>query len=286
GRPIANTRIYVLDEQMQPVPVGVTGEIYIAGEGLARGYLNRSELTAERFLPDPFSEGRLYRTGDVGRHLGDGNLEYVGRVDHQLKMRGYRIEPGEIEVVLERHPEVRQAVVVAATRSEDGADKRLVAYVVGEAGARVEVERLREYLEERLPDYMVPGLIVEKERLPLTSNGKVDRRVLSEWEQTRVEERSEYEAPRTKVEKKVAEIWEEVLGVERIGLHDSFFELGGHSLIVMRVASRIYKTFNVELSLHDFFKAPTIADLGMAIVLKHTESQDREKVMQALAGLE
>jgi acyl-CoA synthetase (AMP-forming)/AMP-acid ligase II/acyl carrier protein len=274
-------RIYVLDAQMQPVPIGMVGEIYIAGEGLALGDLNRPELTPETLLPDPFSEGKLYRTGDVGRYLRNGNLEYLGRADQQLKIRGYRIEPGEIEAVLQRHPEVRQAVVVAATQAE-----RLVAYVVGEAGAQVEVERIREYLAERLPDYMVPGLIVAKEELPVTSNGKVDRQLLSDWEHTRVEERSEHEAPRTKVEKKIAEIWEEVLGVQRVGLHDSFFELGGHSIQVMRVASRIYKAFNVELSLHDFFKAATVADLGMAIVLKHTESQDSEKVMQALAGLE
>ena len=257
GRPIANTRLYVLDAQMQPVPVGVTGEIYIAGDGLARGYLNRPELTAEKFLPDPFGEGRLYRTGDVGRHQEDGNLEYLGRVDHQLKIRGYRIEPGEIEAVLERHAEVRQAVVVAATRSE-GVDKRLVAYVVGETGARVEVERLREYLEERLPDYMVPGLIVEKEELPLTSNGKVDRRALADWDQTKVEDRGDYEGPQTEVESKIAEIWEDVLGVERIGLHDNFFELGGDSILAIQIVSRASQA-GLQLTPKDIFERRTIA---------------------------
>ncbi len=246
------TRTFVLDAQMQPAPMGMVGEIYIGDD----------------------------RTGDVGRYGEDGNLEYLGRADQQLKIRGYRIEPGEIEAVLQAHPEVRQAVVA------EGGDKRLMAYVVAEAGAQVAVEQLREYLADRLPDYMVPASIVAKEALPVMSDGKVDRQALSESDQTNVAERNGYEAPRTKVEKKVAEIWEEVLGVQRIGLHDSFFELGGHSLLVMRVASRIYKAFKVELSLHDFFKAPTIADLGMTIVLKHTESQDREKVMQALAGLD
>lgn len=284
GRPISNTKIYLFDSSLHPVPAGVTGEIYIAGRGLARGYINRPDVTAERFLPDPFGCGRLYRTGDLGRYLPDGNIDFLGRIDHQVKIRGYRIEPGEVEDVLSRHPAVREAVVIA--RGEASGDKRLAAYVVAHPNQSPHTGELQNYLRAKMPDYMVPSVFVMLERLPLTPNGKLNRRALPEPDRSRPELEKECVAPRTGVEKTVAEIWAEVLGLERVGVYDNFFELGGHSLLVMQVVSRIYKAFKVELPLRDFFKAPTVVDLVMAIALRHAELQDREKVAQALAGLE
>jgi amino acid adenylation domain-containing protein/non-ribosomal peptide synthase protein (TIGR01720 family) len=259
GKPIANTQAYVLDEQQQVVPVGVRGELYLGGDGLARGYWGRAELTAERFVPDGVSGRsgeRLYRTGDEVRYGADGRLEYIGRLDLQVKVRGYRIELGEVEEALQRHESIRESVVVVR-------DEQLVGYVVAAEGATVDVNELREYLGEYLPGYMIPGVIVELAELPLTANGKVDRKALPE--PGAMESGEEYVGPRTAVEELVAGIWSEVLGVERIGVHDNFFELGGHSLIATQVISRVRETFKVELTLRSLFEAPTLGQFSCVI---------------------
>jgi acyl carrier protein len=269
GRPIANTRTYILDRSLSPVPIGVPGELYIGGAGLARGYLNRPELTAEKFVPDPFSqmEGeRLYRTGDLCRYLPDGNIEFLGRLDHQVKIRGFRIELGEIESVLLDHSSVREAVVVAR---EDGSDqKRLVAYVAGDEGA-IDIPVLREHLRSKLPEYMVPSAFMVLESLPLSSNGKIDRKALPAPDASSIigSQSGEYSAPRTPVEEALCEIWREVLHREQVGIHDNFFELGGHSLLATQVISRIRKTFDVELPLRALFEHPTVAALAMQLQL-------------------
>jgi len=265
GRPIGNVQIYLLDGSGAVAPVGVNGEIVIGGAGLGRGYVGRAWETAERFVPDPYggeAGRRLYRTGDVGRYRKDGELEYVGRRDEQVKLRGYRIELGEIEVVLRGRAGVREATVIM--RGEESGEQRLVAYVVGagEAGA-VAVEELREYLQERLPEYMVPWAIVRLAELPLTANGKVDRRALPAPERSRTG--AGYVGPRSPVEETVAGIWGAVLGVEKVGIHDNFFELGGHSLLATQVISRVRNVFGQELGLRSLFEAPTVAGLAQRL---------------------
>ncbi|MBV9774031.1 MAG: amino acid adenylation domain-containing protein, partial [Gemmatimonadetes bacterium] len=261
GKPVANARVYVLDAALQPVPVGVPGELFIGGAGVGRGYLGRPELTAERFVPDPFARGaagaRLYRTGDRTRWLADGNLEFLGRIDHQVKIRGFRIETGEVEAVLAEHPGVREAFVMAREDAPGGA--RLVAYLTAEGAADPAPGELRAHLAERLPEYMVPSAFVTLDALPLTSNGKVDRRALPAPDAAPL---TEYVAPRTPTEERLAEIWAEVLGVERVGVHDHFFELGGHSLMATRVVARVREAPGVELPLRVVFEHPTLA--GMA----------------------
>jgi acyl-coenzyme A synthetase/AMP-(fatty) acid ligase/acyl carrier protein len=263
GRPIANTQLYVLDRHMNPVPMGVSGELYIGGDGVARGYLNRPELTAERFIADPFSAesgSRLYKTGDLARYLSDGNLEFLGRIDDQVKIRGFRIELGEIEAVLGQHAGVRDAVVLV--REDEPGDKRLVAYVVAAADAAAPVfSELRSFLSEKLPEYMVPSAYVVVDEIPLTPNGKVDRRALPAPDEARPELEGVYVAPRGELEEAVAGIWAEVLKVERVGIHDNFFELGGHSLLVTQVVSRLRKSLQVELPLRSLFETPTVAEL-------------------------
>jgi amino acid adenylation domain-containing protein len=265
GRPIANTRLYVLDAWRQPVPMGVPGELYIGGEGLARGYLHRPELTAERFVPDPFGErgARMYRTGDLVRYRPDRTLEFLGRLDHQVKLRGFRIEIGEIEAVLAQHPDVRQAV--AAAREDRPGDKHLVAYLVPEGAQRPSPEGLRQFIKEQLPEYMVPAVFVMLETMPLTPNGKVDRKALPVLDHSRPELEREYVAPRTPVEQTLAEIWSTVLGIQRVGIHDPFFELGGHSLLAAQVISRIQEAFQIELPLRTLFEEPTVAGLAAQI---------------------
>ncbi|HEV2678973.1 MAG TPA: non-ribosomal peptide synthetase, partial [Rhodanobacter sp.] len=238
GRPIANTQIYILDGRRRPVPMGVAGEIHIGGVGLARGYLNRPELTAERFVDDPFGPpgGRLYRTGDLGRHNAAGEIEYLGRNDFQVKIRGFRIELGEIEAKLAACQGVAASVVIA--REDQPGDKRLVAYLRAEAGSTLVVADLRAELSKQLPDYMVPGAFVTLEDFPLTINGKLDRKALPAPEADAFATQA-YEAPVGSVETTIAEIWEELLGVERVGRHDNFFELGGHSLLALRLLARM-----------------------------------------------
>ncbi|MCI0387267.1 MAG: non-ribosomal peptide synthetase, partial [Acidobacteria bacterium] len=266
GRPIANTQIYLLNADMQPASTGVPGELHIGGANLARGYLYQPELTAERFIPNPFSKepgARLYRTGDLARYLPDGNLEFLGRIDHQVKVRGFRIELGEIEAVLSQHPSLREAVVVA---QEDGAgDKRLMAYLVSNQEPAPTFGELREFLKVRLPEYMVPAAFVTLDALPLTPNGKVDRRALPVPEKVRPNLESIFVAPRNPVEEKLAEIVAHLLRVERVGIHDNFFELGGHSLLATQFMSRLRGAFQVELPLRSIFEGPTIAELAEAI---------------------
>ncbi|HYG08743.1 MAG TPA: amino acid adenylation domain-containing protein, partial [Pyrinomonadaceae bacterium] len=273
GRPIANTQAYILSPQLQPVPVGVRGELYLGGAGVARGYLNRPELTAERFIPDPFCTsdgngsngnsggGRMYRTGDWARYQANGEIEFLGRLDQQVKVRGYRIELGEIEEVLRRHEAVREAVVMVRSLA-GGGNEQLVCYVVAEDGAVIDSEQLQRYAEERLPGYMVPVGWREVEQMPLTANGKIDRRALSGAE---VERRREYVAARSETEARIAEIWAEVLGVERVGVEESFFELGGHSLLATQAVSRMREVLGVEVALRWMFESPTVARLAVRI---------------------
>ncbi|HEY7414173.1 MAG TPA: amino acid adenylation domain-containing protein, partial [Ktedonobacteraceae bacterium] len=261
GRPIANIHIEVLDEQWEPVAVGVVGELYIGGIGLARGYLRRAELTAEKFIPDRWSGevgGRLYRTGDLGRYRADGVLEFVGRGDSQVKLRGMRVELGEIEAVLSQHEQVREAVVLA--REEEVGEKRLVAYLVCEEEALTGTA-LRDFLRQKLPDYMVPATFVFLEAFPLMPNGKLDRSALPVPERKRPEQKESLVLPRNPVEEVLAGIWIDILGLEQVGVFDNFFELGGDSLLATRVVWQLQEAFRVDLPLPVLFEAPTIAKM-------------------------
>jgi acyl carrier protein len=260
GRPIDNTQFYILDRQMRPVPVGAIGELFIGGVGVARGYLDRPELTAERFVADPFSNrpgSRLYRTGDLARYRDDGSVDYVGRIDNQVKLRGYRIELGEIESVLSTHPQVRENAVVV--RGEADGQQRLVAYVVGRDG-RPSAEELRGYLTERLPEYMVPAAFEFLDTLPRTPNQKVDRRALPA--PTRSASDGRHIAPRDELERQLAAIWERELNIAPIGLTDNFFHLGGDSLLAVRLFSQIEKVLGTRLPVATLFTAQTIEQLG------------------------
>lgn len=289
GRPIDNTQIYLVDphsEPLKPVPIGTPGELLIGGDGLARGYRNRPELNREKFIPNPFSNKpgeRLYRTGDLARYLPDGKIEFIGRIDHQVKIRGFRIELGDIEAALSQHPGVREAVVVA--REDNPGDRRLVAYLVTELNVEGMVERdnssaltltasetqglslthLRSFLQAKLPEYMIPSAFVLMDSLPLTPNGKVDRSSLPAPNQDRPVLNEAFVAPRTEVERQLAQIWIRVLGIETVGIHDNFFELGGHSLLLVQMLARVRETLQVELPLLNLLQAPTIAGLAEAI---------------------
>ncbi|MEO8191185.1 MAG: amino acid adenylation domain-containing protein [Acidobacteriota bacterium] len=269
GRPLPNKRAYILDSRMEPVPIGVSGDLYVAGEGVARGYLHRPELTAERFLPDPFRAGsRMYRTGDRARFLADGRIQFLGRLDNQVKVRGYRIELGEIEETLSRHPGVMASVVVAW---EDEGAKRLVAYVRPSGAAVPEASELRDFLKRSLPDYMLPSQVVPVDSFPLTPNGKIDRKALPP--PAPKGERSEELRTGTPVERVVATMWQEVLRVDRVGVSDDFFALGGHSLLATSVVSRVRKHFQIEMPLRAIFENPTVASLAAEI--------DRETAVKA-----
>ena len=273
GRPIANARVYVLDDRLEPVPIGVPGELHIGGACLARGYLNRPELTADRFIADPFcvdAGARLYRTGDLARYLPNGNLEFLGRVDDQIKLRGFRIEPAEIEASLLRHPAVREAVVVA--RDDHSTGRRLVAYVVAESSATLSTLDLRAWVATKLPDYMIPSAFVALEAMPLGSNGKIDRRALPPPGLQQSETPRTFVAPRSPLELTLAAIWAQILDVERVGTDDNFFELGGHSLLAMQVISRVREILDVELSLRNVFEKPTLS----AMAAEAAKIKDRE----------
>jgi acyl carrier protein len=274
GRPIDNTQLYVLDRGMDPMPVSVPGEIYIGGAGLGRGYLNRPALTAEKFVPNPFSEergARLYRTGDLGRHCLDGELEYHGRTDDQVKLRGFRIELGEIEAVLSRHPQVREAVVVA--REDGGRGKRLVAYVTGAGPSGPSVPELRSHLQGALPGHMVPSVFVMLDVLPLTANGKVDRRALPAPDQTRQELQVPFVAAGTDAEQKIAVIWKEAIGINAIGVDDNFFEVGGDSLIMIEVQWKLKDVFGRNVPLAQMFQHPTVRSLAAALSRQSPEEE-------------
>ena len=269
GRPVANTQVYVLDRNLQPVPIGLAGELCIGGDSLARGYHNRPDLTAEKFVSNFLSKdgtGRLYRTGDRVRYLPDGNIEFLGRFDNQIKLRGFRIELGEIEAVLDKHPAVQRAVVIA--REDTPGDKRLTAYAVVNPASAVNTTELRDFMKSRLPDYMIPATFIMMDQLPLTANGKVDLRALPAPDQVPAVD-SDFAPLRSPVEEMLAEVWAEILGLERVGVHDNFFELGGHSLLATQVISRVRKMFAVELPLRVVFEAPTVAELAQKIEKSH-----------------
>jgi thioesterase domain-containing protein/acyl carrier protein len=262
GLPIANTSLYILDEQRRPVSPGIEGELYIGGEGLARGYFERDDLTSERFVPDPFVAGsaRMYRTGDLARVRSDGNVEFLGRIDHQVKVRGFRIELGEIEAVLEQQESVRHAVVVA--REDTPGDKRLVAYVVPQPGSAPTSVELRSHLLRSLPDYMIPSAFVQLGTLPLTPNGKVDRKALPSPKPSDFQAERNYVAPRNATETRLAQLWEDVLGIKPIGVTTSFFDLGGRSLLAARMFMRITQEFGKDLPISTLFRASTIEQVA------------------------
>jgi len=271
GHPIDNMQAYIVDHNLNPVPIGVPGELCIAGAGLAVGYLNRPEVTAEKFIrhslpgKDPSShwETRLYRTGDLARYLPDGNIDFLGRLDHQVKVRGFRIEPGEIEVALRQHPAVRESIVMAL---EDApGDKHLVAYVVPERDTAPTATDLRSFLTERLPQYMIPTAFVHLDALPLTPNGKVDRRALPTPGGARPGLHEALVAPRNELELELASVWEQVLGVQPIGVRDNFFDWGGHSLLGVRLFAQIERITGEKLPLAALFQAPTIEELARVL---------------------
>ncbi|MEG5173407.1 amino acid adenylation domain-containing protein [Microcoleus sp. B3-D7] len=299
GRPIANTQIYILDRYLMPVPVGIFGELHIGGAGLSRGYLNRPELTAEKFIPNPFAQGgiyaslilhsssfilseRLYKTGDLARYLPDGNIEFMGRSDHQVKVRGYRIELGEIEETLGQHPAVQDAAAIA--RDDGSGNQRLVAYVVLNQDKLPSISNLRAYLQEKLPEYMVPSAFVMLESLPLTPNGKIDRKALPAPDAAFLQKT--FVAPNTPVEKVLAGIWAEILGVEKIGIHDNFFiDLGGHSLLATQIISAVRDTFGVDVPLRSFFESPTASEQAAALVENPAQRENVENTAQLLLSL-
>ena len=266
GRPINNFKLYILDKYLNPVPIGVPGELHIQGVGLARCYWKRPDLTAEKFIPNPFSKSpgsRLYKSGDLVRYLPDGNVEFLGRIDDQVKIRGFRIELGEIEVVLGNHSTVRDVAVIVREDIPD--DKRIVAYIVPEQGIVMSDVELRHYLQERLPEYMVPTVFMRLDKLPLTPSGKLNRKALPLPDQTRPELESAYVAPRNRIEKKLAMICGELLHIERVGIYDNFFDLGGHSLLATQFISKVRAIFHVEIPLRSLFEKPTIAELSVVI---------------------
>lgn len=315
GRPIANQQIYILDNYLQPVPIGVPGELYVGGAGLSRGYLNRPETTAEKFIPHPFSDelgARLYKTGDLARYLPNGNIEFLGRLDEQVKIRGFRLELGEIEAVLRQYPGVKEvAVLVQNYTDSEVSQKRLIAYLVpkedqqllefsssisehplseilfpqGEVNLHNENQQLstkslRSYLSRHLPDYMIPSVFVTIPQMPRTPNGKLDYRALPALDATSLESAVTYVAPSTALEEILANIWGEILQVERVGIHDNFFELGGHSLLAIQVISRIRDIFNVELPVHNLFDANTVAKLSQILIARETKPGQIEKIAQ------
>jgi len=283
GRPIPNTEVYILDKDLEPVGIDLTGELYIGGSGVARGYLNWPERTAERFVPDGLSGkagARLYRTGDLGRYSRDGSINFIGRNDSQVKVRGHRIETGEIEAVLRQHEKVREAVVMV--REGPSADVRLVGYVVAEGSEPVEVGELRQLLNEQLPDYMSPSFLVVIDELPLTRNGKIDRRALPAPEAVRTPD-EHYVAPRNEIEEAITRVWQEVLGVERIGVDDNFFDAGGHSLLMVQVHNKLSAAFGKDVSIVEMFARPTISALAEYFRDSNGHKPTFQKVMDRAA---
>jgi acyl-coenzyme A synthetase/AMP-(fatty) acid ligase/acyl carrier protein len=277
GRPIANTEAYVLDEWMEASGVGIKGELYIGGAGLARGYWERPELSAERFLPDPFSGrvgGRLYRTGDVVKRLTDGRIDYLGRADQQVKLHGYRIELGEIEKTLQKHKAIEDAVVVV--RQQESGEQRLIGYVVCHETAPA--PKLRAFLKQYLPSYMIPSAFVFMESLPLTQNGKVDRQSLPHYRESDLKVERPYAPPRSQTERMLASLWESSLGLERISINDDFFEIGGDSIIAVQLVSKIRAAFQLDLGMQLLFESPTIAGVSDAIERMRTASNGLQAI--------
>ncbi|MEH2026173.1 amino acid adenylation domain-containing protein [Nostoc sp.] len=270
GKSAVNVQVYLLDRNLQPVPIGVPGELYVSGDGLARGYLNRPDLTNQKFVPNPFynskfkiQNSKLYKTGDLARYLSDGNIEFLGRIDDLVKVRGFRVELGEVEAVLSKHPLINQAV--AKVFGQSAREKYLVAYFVPIQGQTLTLEQLRNFIQDQLPDYMIPSAFVQMESFPLTFNGKVNRRILPEPTTSRPELAQTFVAPRTPTEEILAGIWRDVLGLEQVGIYDNFFNLGGHSLLATQVISLIRKAFKVELPLRSLFESPAIATLARTV---------------------
>ncbi|MGZ4112663.1 MAG: non-ribosomal peptide synthetase, partial [Tumebacillaceae bacterium] len=278
GKPVQNTYGYLVDKHMQPVPIGVPGELLIGGLGVARGYLNRPDLTAEKFIPDPFSgvEGaRVYRTGDLIRYWEDGTMEYLGRIDHQVKIRGFRIEIGEIEELLAQHEDVRQVVV--AVREDAPGQKRLVAYIAPHNGKTIAGSDLRLYLKQKLPEYMVPSAYVFLDVFPLSPNGKVDRHALPAPDSSQRDIETEYVPPSNDTESKITEVWQEVLQLEKVGVHDNFFDLGGHSLLVTVAHTKIQERLQLEFSVVEMFSYPTISSLSKYLAQQQPETPTIEE---------
>jgi len=287
GRPIANTQVYILDEDMQPVPDHAAGEIYVGGAGVARGYLNRPELTQERFVKDPFSKdpcARLYRTGDLARYLTNGEIAYLGRIDEQIKILGHRIEPNEIVSVLDRHPHIQSSLVLA--REEPCREKHLVAYVVLNPESQTSAADLRSFLEKELPQYMVPALFVRLEAMPLTQNGKLDRAALPAPNSDNTLRDEEFTPPRTPVEERLAVMLSALLGLDQVSVHDNFFMLGGHSLLGTQLISQLRGAFGIELPLRTLFESPTVEQLSHQIerlVVAQIEAMSEDEVQRLLA---
>ena len=283
GVPHGNTQVYILDRSLQPAPVGVTGELYIGGDSLARGYLNQPALTAEKFIPNPFgaSGTRLYRTGDLCRYLADGNIEFLGRVDNQVKLRGNRIELGEIENALEYHPLVRQAVVLLQ-HAETG--DHLAAYIVPNSSRSLDRQQLREYLKGRLPEYMLPGDYIILDALPLTPNGKIDLNRLPRSEITSLRDPKNYVAPRSPLEQILTRLFSMALEKDKLSVQEDFFELGGHSLLVMRLVAQINDIFQCELPLITLFKYPTVEQLADFMLQDEQERQRIELTADFILG--
>ncbi|BAY91325.1 MULTISPECIES: non-ribosomal peptide synthetase [unclassified Tolypothrix] len=287
GTPIANTQIHILDSRLNPVPIGVIGELYIGGVSLARGYLNRPDLTNERFIPDPFSKetgSRLYKTGDLARYLLDGNIDYLGRIDHQVKVRGFRIELGEIEAVLNQHPDVNKAVVLAQPDTTN--QQRLIAYIVSNQALQEATNDFYSFLQQKLPEYMIPSAFIFLKSLPLTSNGKIDRQALLNINLDDYLFKANFIAPRTAAEKVIANIWKQTLGVNQIGIYDNFFALGGHSLLATQVFFKLNKIFQVELSLSQLFETPTVAGLLEVITQQLGGGDVVENIAQILLEIQ
>jgi amino acid adenylation domain-containing protein len=286
GRPIANTRVYLLDRFLNPVPVGVPGELYVGGAGVSAGYHNAPERTAERFIPDPFGAepgGRLYETGDLARYRGDGAIELLGRVDQQVKVRGFRVEPGEVEAVLRQHPDVRESAVAAL--EEETGDRRLIAYIVADPGSAPSVSDLRRFLGDKLPDYLVPAAFVLLDALPLTPSGKLDRRALPAPDAARPPLEEAFVAPRSPLEQVLAGIWSGVLGVENVGIHDHFFDLGGDSIRSLQVAARVREALQIDVSLRELFERPTVAGLADALRAGTGAGADVERIAEMVLTL-
>jgi amino acid adenylation domain-containing protein len=288
GRPISNTETYLLDPQLRPVPIGVAGEIYIGGAGLAREYLHSPALTAEKFVPHPFAAepgARLYATGDLARFLPDGSIDFLGRRDKQVKVRGFRIELTEIEGVLGRHDKVREVAVVAEALSE-GEGRQLVAYIVPVPGTSLSPADLRDHVIDSLPDYMLPAAFIFVDRFPLTQNGKLDVKALSLAKEAQQNSEEAYVAPVNAVEETIAGLWSQLLGVERVSIDDNFFHIGGNSIFAIQLISRLNKTFNLELPLRTIYDKPQLSDLAACIIQLQAEQADAAELNELLAELE
>jgi amino acid adenylation domain-containing protein len=278
GQPLSNVQVYILDQRMQPVPLGVAGELYIGGRCVSRGYIKKPSLTAERFVPHPFSTepgARLYKTGDSVRYSPDGHIQFLGRLDQQIKMRGLRIEPGEIEAAIREYPGANEAAVIF---DETGGRQRLIAYLVARPQSQISIEELSHHLKRRLPDYMIPSAFVLLDQMPLTSNGKLDRKALPLPESVVQDETSGYTSPRTGVEQVIASIWATLLRRERVGVEDNFFTLGGHSLLATQVLSRVRELLQVKLPLRVLFESPTVGELARAVIAHESKAGQTEKI--------